>query len=257
MSFPIALPALRDNYIWALAGTNGRAVVVDPGEAAPVLAAIAAGLRPCAILLTHHHADHVSAAAELAERCKVPVYAPDDDRIACDAVRVGEGDVIDPPEAGLRFSVMHVPGHTLSHVAYVGEGVAFTGDTLFSLGCGRLFEGTPAQMLDSLRRIAALPADAQVCCGHEYTLANAAFAQAVDPGNAALDRRMRQARAARAAGRPTLPVSIATERATNPFLRCEDAGIAARVAAHCGTQASDTLETFAAMRRWKDGFAAA
>ena len=257
MTSPIALPALRDNYIWTLAGANGHAVIVDPGEAAPVLAAIDAGLRPCAILLTHHHADHIGAAAELAQHCKVPVYAPDDDRIACDAERVGEGDVVDLAGAGLRFSVMHVPGHTLSHIVYVGSGVAFTGDTLFSLGCGRLFEGTPAQMLDSLRRIAALPGETQVCCGHEYTLANAAFAHAVEPGNAALARRTEQARAARAAGHPTLPVSIATERATNPFLRCGEAVIANRVAAHCGTRASDTLETFAALRRWKDGFAAA
>lgn len=257
MPSPIALPALRDNYIWALAGAGGRAVIVDPGEAAPALAAIATGLRPCAILLTHHHADHIGAAAELAEHCNIPVFAPDDARIACASMRVGEGDAVDLPEAGLRFSVMHVPGHTLSHIVYVGEGVAFTGDTLFSLGCGRLFEGTPAQMLDSLRRIAALPPQTQVCCGHEYTLANAAFAQVLDPDNAALHQRTRQARAARAAGRPTLPVSIATERATNPFLRCDDAGIAARVAAHCGTQASDTLATFAALRRWKDDFVAA
>ncbi len=257
MTSPIALPALSDNYIWTLAGASGHAVVVDPGEAAPVLAAIETGLRPCAILLTHHHADHIGAAAQLSERLQVPVYAPHDERIACEAVRVGEGDTVELPEAGLCFSVMHVPGHTLSHIIYVGEGVAFTGDTLFSLGCGRLFEGTPVQMLDSLRRIAALPGHTHVCCGHEYTLANAAFAQAVEPDNAALHQRMAQARAARAAGRPTLPVSIATERATNPFLRCEQAHVASRVAARCGTQASDTQETFAALRRWKDGFVAA
>lgn len=257
MTSPIALPALSDNYIWALPGANGRAVVVDPGEAAPVLAAIEAGLHLCAILLTHHHADHIGAAAELAQCCKVPVFAPHDDRIPCAGTRVGEGDAVELPGAGLRFSVMHVPGHTLSHLAYVGHGVVFTGDTLFSLGCGRLFEGTPAQMLDSLRRLAALPDDTQICCGHEYTLANAAFARVVEPDNAALAQRTEQARAAREAGRPTLPVSIATERATNPFLRCGEAGIANRVAAHCGTQASDTLGTFAALRRWKDGFVAA
>lgn len=257
MTSPIALPALSDNYIWTLAGTDGRAVVVDPGEAAPVLAAIENGLRPCAILLTHHHADHIGAAAALSERLQVPVYAPDDERIACDAIRVGEGDAVELTEAGLCFSIMHVPGHTLSHIVYIGQGVVFTGDTLFSLGCGRLFEGTPAQMLDSLRRIAALPGQTQVCCGHEYTLANAAFAQVVEPDNTALHQRTAQARATRAAGRPTLPVSIASERATNPFLRCEDARLASRVAAHCGTRASDTLETFAALRRWKDGFVAA
>src|SRR5690606_12838263 len=194
--------------------------------------------RPCAILLTHHHADHIGAAAELAEHCNIPVFAPDDARISCASVRVGEGDVVEVSEAGLRFAVMHVPGHTLSHIVYHGEGVAFTGDTLFSLGCGRLFEGTPAQMFDSLHRISALPPHTQVCCGHEYTLANGAFAQVLDPHNPALQQRMQQARAARAKGQPTLPVAIATECATNPFLRCDDAAIAARVAAHCGTQAS-------------------
>ncbi len=216
-----ALPALQDNYIWTLAGTDQRTVIVDPGEAAPVARAIAAGLRPCAILLTHHHLDHIGGAA------------------------------------GLRFSVLQVPSHTTSHVAYVGEGVAFTGDTLFSLGCGRLFEGTPAQMLASLQRLAALPAQTLVCCGHEYTLANAAFAKAVDPDNAALDARIAEAGAQRAAGRPSLPTTMAGERATNPFLRCDDPQVAAQVAAHWGTPFADELATFAALRRWKDGFVAA
>ncbi|MCX7563916.1 hydroxyacylglutathione hydrolase [Xanthomonadaceae bacterium XH05] len=256
MPSPTALPALRDNYIWTLAGANGRAVVVDPGEAAPVLTAMEQGLRPCAILLTHHHADHIGAAAELAERCGVPVYAPEDRRIDCASSRVGEGDAVDLPAAGLRFTVMQVPGHTLTHIVYVGEGVVFTGDTLFSLGCGRLFEGSPAQMFDSLQRIAALPGDLQLCCGHEYTLANAAFAQVVDPTNPALAQRIGQARAARALDRPTLPVLLATELATNPFLRCDDPQVAASVAAQCGSQASDALDTFAALRRWKDGFVA-
>ena len=150
--------------------------------------------------------------------------------------------------------MLHVPGHTLTHVAYVGNGTAFTGDTLFSLGCGRLFEGTPTQMLASLERLAALPQQTRVCCGHEYTLANGAFALQVEPDNAALAQRLTQARAARAQGRPTLPVSIAGERATNPFLRCHQPQVAARVAAHCGSDATDALDTFAAMRRWKDGF---
>lgn len=257
MPSPTALPALRDNYIWTLSGADGRAVIVDPGEAAPVLAAIEAGLRPCAILLTHHHPDHIGGAGELAQHCKVPIHAPQDERIACADVRVGEGDVVELADAGLRFSVMHVPGHTLSHIVYVGEGVAFTGDTLFSLGCGRLFEGTPAQMFDSLHRIATLPPETQVYCGHEYTLANAAFAQVADPDNLALRQRTQEASAARAKGNPTLPVSIATELATNPFLRCGDAQVAATVAAHCGSDASDALATFAALRRWKDGFVAA
>lgn len=251
-----ALPALNDNYIWLMTGSNGRSVIVDPGEAAPVRARQDTGLSPCAILLTHHHADHIGAAAELAEHFGIPVYAPDDARIACAAVRVGEGDPIRLPEAGLEFTTMHVPGHTLSHVAYVGHGVAFTGDTLFSLGCGRLFEGTPAQMLASLRRLAALPDDTLICCGHEYTLANAAFAQVVEPDNAALAERLAEARAARGQGRPTLPVSIASERACNPFLRCDQPSVAHAVQRACGSDPDDEIATFAALRAWKDGFRA-
>ncbi|HRO87017.1 MAG TPA: hydroxyacylglutathione hydrolase [Chiayiivirga sp.] len=256
MPLPTALPALADNYIWALAGTNGRAVIVDPGEAAPVLEAMEQGLRPCAILVTHHHRDHTGAVDALAERCGAIVYAPDDPRIAGDCVRVGEGDVVNVAQADLSFSVMAVPGHTRSHIAFAGEGLVFTGDTLFSLGCGRLFEGTPAQMFDSLERIAALPPETRVCCGHEYTLGNAAFALTVDPGNLALVRRAAQAREARALGNPTVPISIGSEQDTNPFLRCREPRLAARVAEHGGCDAADPVAVFAALRRWKDGFAA-
>lgn len=254
MPLPAALPALSDNYIWTLTGEGSRAVIVDPGEAAPVERAIAQGLRPCAILLTHHHHDHTGAVAELARRYALTVHAPQDDRIAHVDQRVAEGDEVVLDGAGLRFRVLHVPGHTLTHVAYVGEGVAFTGDTLFSLGCGRLFEGTPAQMLASLRRLAALPDETLVCCAHEYTLANAAFAMAVEPGNPALQARLAEVRRQRAAGRPSLPSTIGVERATNPFLRCDEASVAGAVAAHAGSDPGDELATFAALRRWKDGF---
>lgn len=254
MLLPTALPALADNYIWALAGTNGHAVIVDPGEAEPVLAAMEQGLRPCAIFVTHHHRDHIGAVDALAERCGAIVYAPADPRLASDGVRVGEGDVVNVSRAGLSFSVMAVPGHTQSHLAFVGEGLVFSGDTLFSLGCGRLFEGTPAQMFDSLERLAALPPETQVCCGHEYTLGNAAFALGVEPGNLALMNRAAQAREARALGQPTLPVSIGSERITNPFLRCREPQLALQVADHTGCDRSDPVAVFAAMRRWKDGF---
>lgn len=251
----IPLPAFADNYIWTVVSDGGAAVFIDPGEAAPVIAAASQhGLRPRAILLTHHHADHIGAAAELAERFAMPVFAPDDARITCATHRVGEGEQIIPPGTALRFSVMHLPGHTLSHVAYTGAGLAFTGDTLFSLGCGRLFEGSPAQMLNSLQRLAALPQQTRLCCGHEYTLANAAFARCVDPDNPALQARSHQAHAQRAAGLATLPVSLQSELACNPFLRCHDARLAARVAAHAGSNPADELETFTALRAWKDGF---
>ena len=251
---PIALPALDDNYIWFLAGGNGLGVIVDPGEAAPVEQALANGLRACAILVTHHHHDHTGAVAELARRHDLPVYAPHDERIDVADVRVAEGDSVVLPHADLRFEVWQVPGHTRSHVAYIGAGVVFTGDTLFSLGCGRLFEGSPAQMLASLQRLADLPATTQVCCAHEYTLANAAFARVVEPDNADLTARIEMARAQRSAGLPTLPTTIAMECATNPFLRCHVESVATSVAAHAGTDPADELATFTALRRWKDVF---
>lgn len=249
------LPALGDNYIWLLAGADGDAVVVDPGEATPVFAAARDGLRPRAVLLTHHHADHIAGTDALRERWPdLRVIAPDDDRIACATERVGDGDAI---EAGAwRFRVIAIPGHTRSHVAFFGEDLLFCGDTLFSLGCGRMFEGTAPQMLDSLDRLAALPGDPRVCCGHEYTLANAAFALTVDPDNPALRRRAREAAAQREAGAPTLPARLSDERAANPFLRVDAPAVRAAVAARLGHAAADRAAAFAQLRRWKDDFRA-
>lgn len=250
-----ALPALRDNYIWALSRDGAHAIVVDPGESAPVLAAAEAGLQPAAILLTHHHPDHVGGAVALLARWPaLPVFAPDDARINFAATRVGDGDTVEV--AGWRFAVLAVPGHTTSHVAYVGHGVVFSGDTLFSLGCGRLFEGTPAQMADSLARLAALPDDTLVCCGHEYTLSNAAFAHAVDPDNPVLRRRTEEAQAMRERGQPSVPSTMAGERAANPFLRAAAPAVRASVSRRLGRPAVDDVEAFAELRRWKDGFAA-
>jgi hydroxyacylglutathione hydrolase len=167
---------------------------------------------------------------------------------------VGNGDRVE--RDGWRFEVLAVPGHTVSHIAFSGHGHLFCGDTLFSLGCGRLFEGTPAQMLASLDRLAALPDDTRVCCGHEYTLANAAFAGVVDPDNPALRRRTEDATTMRQSGQPTLPSTIADERAANPFLRVDDAAVRTAVAARLGRDLVDRVETFAELRRWKDGFRA-
>ncbi|QIL21023.1 hydroxyacylglutathione hydrolase [Thermomonas sp. HDW16] len=254
------LPAFDDNYIWLLRDTDGRALVVDPGEAAPVLAALADAPVPHAILLTHHHGDHIGGVAELLRRWPgIPIFAPQDERIAIATHRVDDGDTI---TAGpWRFDVLEIPGHTTSHVAFHGrlpEGMSllFCGDTLFSLGCGRMFEGTPAQMLASLRTLAALPVDTLVCCGHEYTAANAAFALTVDPDNAALRERAAQARAQRAAGRPTLPSTLASERNCNPFLRSDNPAVRAAIATHVGHSPSNDIEAFALLRRWKDGFRA-
>ena len=253
------LPAFADNYIWTLESAASPAsmgaVIVDPGQAAPVLAAAAQGLRPALMLLTHHHPDHIGGAAELLRHWpQLPVFAPDDDRIDLECTRVGNGDRVE--HDGWRFEVLAVPGHTVSHIAFSGHGHLFCGDTLFSLGCGRLFEGTPAQMLESLDRLAALPGDTRVCCGHEYTLANAAFAGVVDPDNPALRRRTEDATAMRQTGRATLPSTIADERATNPFLRVDEAPMRAAVAARLGRAAIDRVEIFAELRRWKDGFRA-
>lgn len=256
------LPAFQDNYIWTLDQGDGRAVVVDPGEAAPVLAAADQGLRPHTVLLTHHHNDHSGGVAELRRRWpELRVLGPRDERITTTTDRVGDGDSV---ETGpWRFQVLEIPGHTRSHIAFVSDdvllgdpGLLFCGDTLFSLGCGRMFEGTPPQMLASLDRLAALPDPLQVCCGHEYTLDNAAFAMTVDPDNPALRQRAAQAAAQRAGGQPSLPTTLANERATNPFLRVDAPAVRAAVAARLGRDPHDRVEVFAELRRWKDGFRA-
>jgi hydroxyacylglutathione hydrolase len=249
----VPLPALADNYIWLLHDDGCQAVVVDPGDAFPVETALKArGLELRAILLTHHHHDHIGGVEALLSRHDVPVYAPRDERIGHATQRVDDGDVVllDAPEA--RFDVIAVPGHTTTHIAYAGQGVLLCGDTLFSMGCGRLFEGTPSQMLASLDRLAALPGNTLVCCAHEYTAANGRFAQTVEPSNPALITRQQEVSALRAHNRPTLPVALATEQATNPFLRtdCEDVIAWSRRHGIDG----DRVARFAALRANKDVF---
>ncbi|MCX7042919.1 MAG: hydroxyacylglutathione hydrolase [Gammaproteobacteria bacterium] len=247
------LPAFSDNYIWTLADAAGRAVIVDPGDAAPVIEAANAGLKPVAILLTHHHDDHIGGAAALIERFDIPCYGPVDARIACPMQPVREGDRVRIDVLDLDLDVMEVPGHTTSHIAFHGGGFLFCGDTLFSLGCGRMFEGTPTQFLGSLDRLAALPGDTQVCCGHEYTQSNGRFSVAAEPDNAERDRRLAQVADLRSRSLPTVPSTMSSERACNPFLRVDQPGLWAGLEAR-GVAQGDRIAAFAALRAWKDGF---
>lgn len=254
----IALPAFADNYIWML-HDGTQAVVVDPGDAAPVRAALdAQGLALAGILVTHHHPDHVGGIAALRPLLKGPVYGPAREAIPGPFTPLRDGDVIDV--MGLRFRVLDVPGHTAGHIAYLQEAdtalsapLLFCGDTLFSAGCGRLFEGTPAQMHDSLARLAALPADTQVCCTHEYTLSNLRFAAAVEPGNTARAEYEQRCRALRAADTPTLPSSIGLERQINPYLRCDAPEVVAAARTH-GAVSDEPVAVFATLREWKNRF---
>ncbi|MEO1765989.1 hydroxyacylglutathione hydrolase [Thiobacter aerophilum] len=252
----IPLPAFQDNYIWLL--HDGRsAAVVDPGDATPVMDFLGAhDLALTAILVTHHHHDHVGGVALLARRFSVPVYGPGGEPIP------GRTDVADPrqpvdlPHLGIAFQVLAVPGHTRGHVAYYRPKLLFCGDTLFGCGCGRLFEGSAEQMHASLARLAALPDDTGVYCAHEYTLANIRFALQVEADNAALHAREQEARARRAQGSPTVPSTLALERRTNPFLRVTEPAVRAAAEAHAGHPLADAVAVFAALRAWKDRFRA-
>jgi len=256
----IALPAFTDNYVWML-HDGVHAIVVDPGEATPVLRALdEQGLQLRAIVVTHHHADHVGGVDALRHRLpdgSGPVYGPGAERIPRPYAALAGGDAVEL--LGTRFDVIDVPGHTAGHIAYVGRPageapILFCGDTLFSGGCGRLFEGSPAQMHDSLSRLAALPGDTRVCCAHEYTLSNLKFARAVEPGNAAVRDYVAECEALRARGIPTLPSSVARERAVNPFLRVDEPQVRASAHAHDATGRDDPVGVFATLRQWKNEF---
>lgn len=245
------IPAFKDNYIWLL--TRGRrAFVVDPGEAAPVLARLAAdGLDLEGILITHHHADHQGGVAELKSRFDPEVYAPAKESITGGTRLLSGGETVDV--LGEPLEVIAVPGHTRGHVAYAGRGRLFCGDTLFGAGCGRLFEGTPAQMAESLARLAALPDTTLVYCAHEYTEMNLRFALAVEPDNPALQERVVKVAALRAAGLPSVPSTLADEKATNPFLRCAEPAVIAAGLRHGAVDRSPTA-VFTAIRGWRNGF---
>jgi hydroxyacylglutathione hydrolase len=251
------IPAFDDNYIWLLSALDSStAFVVDPGDAAPVLATLEArNLTLSGILITHHHLDHIGGLEVLADAFDPQVFGPHNPAIKGITERLGAGDRIEV--LGEVFEVLEVPGHTLDHIAYYHPGaepLLFCGDTLFAGGCGRVFEGTAPMMHRSLALLAALPAETRVYCAHEYTLANLAFARAVEPDNEALARRVREAEASRARGKPTVPSDLALELATNPFLRCAEPALRDSLQAQGKLRGGSADEVFATVRGWKDHF---
>lgn len=249
------LPAFRDNYIWTLHDAH-FAVVVDPGDASPVLEFLdTQHLKLIAILVTHHHHDHTDGITDLLNAVPgCPVYGPRNETITGVDHLVSENNVITIPELNISLSVWDIPGHTQGHIAYLGASGVFCGDTLFGAGCGRLFEGTPAQLHHSLQRISRLPPATQVFCTHEYTEANLRFALHLEPDNATIQQRQASTATLRARGQPSLPSTIALENASNPFLRCAISEVRQHAEGHAGHSLADELAVFTELRAWKNSF---
>jgi hydroxyacylglutathione hydrolase len=252
----LPIPAFADNYLWLIHNGN-HAAVVDPGDASPVLAALDAHrLSLVAILLTHHHADHVGGVPSLLQQFRVPVFGPLTEQIKNITAALAEGDCAVIPRLNLTLSVLDVPGHTRGHIAYVAaeQGWLFCGDTLFAGGCGRLFEGTPEQMIASLTKLAALPDSMQVYCAHEYTLSNLRFAREVEPSNEAIHARIRSEQTKRDQGDPTVPSTIGLEKLTNPFLRYRESAIVDSLVSAGRLAHPEPVAAFAALREWKNSY---
>ncbi len=254
------IPAYTDNYLWLIEHSNGDAVIVDPGDAAPVLAVLKEKkLTLIAIIITHRHWDHVDGINDLLQYYHVPVYGPDSDAIPQITNKRGEGDKVsffDQPS--LELTILEVPGHTVEHIAYFGDidnrPTLFCGDTLFAGGCGRLKGGTHEQLCHSLQRISQLPEETQIFCTHEYTLANLQFAKTVEPDNQTIQERLKNEQTKRRQNQPTLPTSLALEQQTNPFIRCNQSSVANSINQYWKSNWVTTQELFTGLRRWKDEF---
>ena len=250
----VPVRAFADNYIWVIRDQH-HAAVVDPGDAVPVLDFLRReNLRIVAILNTHHHNDHVGGNAALLQEFSVPVYGPAHEASPTLTHRLREGDTVQLAEFPISFNILDIPGHTAGHIAYYGANLLFCGDTLFACGCGRLFEGTPQQMYASLQKLAGLPDETLVYCGHEYTLANIRFARAIEPHNQVLLELEAATEKLRAQDIPTLPSTMASEKAGNPFLRCNQPQVIQSASDHLGVALPDPVSVFAAIRSWKNDF---
>lgn len=255
----VPIPAFDDNYLWLIHGPNHTAVIVDPGDAQPVMDYLRKQqLELIAILVTHHHNDHIGGINTLTQYWDIPVYGPSSPHIPQVTHTVGDGDTVTLFNESHRFDVMTVPGHTLDHIAYEAtinnQPAVFCGDTLFAAGCGRIFDGSSALLYQSLQRLNQLPAETLIFCTHEYTLANLAFAQAVEPHNQDILERIETESAKRQQGQPTLPSQLSLERATNPFLRCNTSDVKTAINAHFNSNESNQEALFIQLRRWKDHF---
>ena len=248
------IPILSDNYVWVMVNTLQRcALVVDPGDARPVIDYLSHhDLTLSAVFITHHHGDHTQGLFDLLEHHAVPVFG------STRKIRHITHQVSAPQTIFLEsfpvFQILDIPGHTLDHIAYYSEEILFCGDTLFSGGCGRIFEGTPKQMYASLQKIAALPDDTLIYCAHEYTLKNLLFARLVEPGNTTIQQRLEHVRLLIQKNKPSLPSCLIDEKEINPFLRCTSPEVIQQVEHHAGRHLSNAIEVFTELRAWKNNF---
>lgn len=250
------IPIFQDNYIWLIINSEQKSVIaIDPGDAEPLIDFLRTNqMRLEAILITHHHDDHTGGLLELQKHFLVDVYGPKSERISGVTHQVSEADLITLPSVKAPINILDIPGHTLGHIAYYMPGFLFCGDTLFSAGCGRIFEGTPEQMYHSLQKISALPDNTNIYCTHEYTLQNLKFAQAVEPSNQQIQAKLHEVMALRGLNTPTLPAHLWEEKQINPFLRCHISEIVQHVETHFGLKCSTEVQVFEYLREWKNHF---